>query len=341
MLGKIQWQKPQGEPNTGSVTDYSGMVYNKHHNQLLLFGGGHSATWSDAIYRFSFKKLSNQFSPLYPPTPKRYYHQDNNDRGFWLKGLEGENYPRPVGRHTYDLLVVNEHQPHFYLLKSGTGPSIVGKGSGLAYFGKAYGRYDLVNKQWKILDPKQVGGFGSYGGVAEYDPISKKIIGMNRLHIWAYDPATHTTERFLSNYPKKYPRITPYSGSLVYSAIDQAMYIFGTEKGAKHKNRISFAKLNLNRGNLQQSTLTKLHTYPKEKKGYPVFTYDSTNGLIIGGPYKNNFYGYNPITQSWQVRQIDDGKAGSLLSWLLAYNSNDNVITFINHRKHVGLFRWH
>ena len=41
-LGSFQWEKPAGEPATGSVTDYSGMVYDPHNNRILLFGGGHA-----------------------------------------------------------------------------------------------------------------------------------------------------------------------------------------------------------------------------------------------------------------------------------------------------------
>ena len=92
-LGAFQWEKPAGEAASGSVTDYSGMTYDPHNNRILLFGGGHATTWTDAIYAFSFTTL--KWTVLYSPTPAKFYKKENMDRGFWKAGAEG-NYPRPV-----------------------------------------------------------------------------------------------------------------------------------------------------------------------------------------------------------------------------------------------------
>jgi RHS repeat-associated protein len=131
-LGAFAWEKPAGEPPSGSVTDYSGMTYDPHNNRILLFGGGHATTWTDAIYAFSFGDL--KWNALYSPTPAKFYKKDNMDRGFWKAGATG-NYPRPVGRHTYDLLVVPDDREELLLLMNGCGPSSVAPGFG--YFGSA------------------------------------------------------------------------------------------------------------------------------------------------------------------------------------------------------------
>ena len=162
-------QKPAGEGDTGSVTDYSGMTYDPHNNRILLFGGGHATTWTDAIYAFSFSEL--KWSALYSPTPagstpRRTWIADSGRRG------AAGNYPRPVGRHTYDLLVVPDDREELLLLINGCGPSR--SLPGLGTLAAATGRYDFKTGKWKIMPPAP---FGGYGGVAEYDPVSKKVIG--------------------------------------------------------------------------------------------------------------------------------------------------------------------
>ncbi len=83
-LGSFTWQKPAGEGDTGSVTDYSGMTYDPHNHRILLFGGGHATTFTDAVYAFSFADL--RWSALYAPTPAKFYKKENMDRGFWKAG---------------------------------------------------------------------------------------------------------------------------------------------------------------------------------------------------------------------------------------------------------------
>ena len=220
-LGPFSWQKPEGEGDSGSVTDYSGMVYDPHHHRILLFGGGHATTWTDAIYAFDLTGLA--WSALYAPTPARFYQPDNMDRGFWKAGAAGK-YPRPVGRHTYDLLVVPNDREELLVLMNGCGPSSVAPGFG--YWGSAAGSYDFRTEQWKIL-PKAP--FGSYGAVAEYDPMSKKVIGAAGQHVDLHDPETGASQQILDNVADRF-HVTGYSGTMVYFPPDDKMYFIPQNK---------------------------------------------------------------------------------------------------------------
>ena len=60
------------------ATDYSGMVYDPAHHQILSFGGGHSTTMTDAIHALDLGG-SLQWSELYAPTPCSAMTADNLD----------------------------------------------------------------------------------------------------------------------------------------------------------------------------------------------------------------------------------------------------------------------
>ncbi|PCJ58258.1 MAG: hypothetical protein COA79_13450 [Planctomycetota bacterium] len=331
-LGSFKWEIPKGEPQSGKVTDYSGMTYDIHNNRILLFGGGHSATWTDSIYAFEFKTLNPHFKSLYTPTPHKFYTKDNSDRAFWKAGETG-NYPRPIGRHTYDLLIVPVDRKELLMLRHGTGPSRAGKSSGLGYTGGAVGIFDFKKEKWSMVDKKNMGDFGGYGGSAEYDPISKRVIGMSQKHIWAFDPKTKTTVKIISWYSdkKEYKGASSYSGSVVYYPPDKKMYAFG--KG-------QVWSINLNRQDLKKTTLTKIGLIPEEKKGYPVFNYDSKNKVLGGGPTNNKFYVFDPRTKKWDSKDIKGGQPGSMRSWCLSYSSLENAYIFISAKNKVWAYRW-
>ncbi|MDD4891432.1 MAG: hypothetical protein PHU85_16045, partial [Phycisphaerae bacterium] len=220
-LGAFVWEKPAGEPATGCVTDYSGMTYDPHNDRILLFGGGHATTFTDAIYVFSFADL--KWSSLYSPTPAKFYTKDNMDRGFWKAGAAGK-YPRPVGRHTYDLLVVPDDREELLVLMNGCGPSAVAPGFG--YWGGASGSYDFKTGQWRIMPPSP---FGGYGGVAEYDPVSKKVIGTVGQIVSIYDPEKGESKAILGDISDKH-KVSGYAGTMVYFPPDQKMYVIPASK---------------------------------------------------------------------------------------------------------------
>src|SRR5690349_1626494 len=50
------------------ATDYGGFVYDAHHHQMLLFGGGHSTTMTDSVHAFDLGGTL-EWRDLYTPTP--------------------------------------------------------------------------------------------------------------------------------------------------------------------------------------------------------------------------------------------------------------------------------
>jgi hypothetical protein len=184
-LGVFNWEKPAGEGASGSVTDYSGMTYDPHNNRILLFGGGHATTFTDAVYAFTFSDL--KWSSLYSPTPAKFYTKDNMDRGFWKAGEKG-NYPRPVGRHTYDLLVVPDDREELLLMMNGCGPSSVAPGFG--YWGGRSGSHDFKTGKWKIMPVSPFGVTAASPSMTRYPrrssarsvrPWTRTILWMARL----------------------------------------------------------------------------------------------------------------------------------------------------------------
>ena len=130
-LGALNLESPEGEgeESANRVTDYSGMVYDPHNHRILMFGGGHATTYTDAIYAFNFNTLA--WKALYKPTPQKFYKPENLEKAFWKTGGEGP-YPRPAARHTYDLLIVPDHRKEFLLLRNGGGPSSVAPASAIS-----------------------------------------------------------------------------------------------------------------------------------------------------------------------------------------------------------------
>ena len=320
-LKGTKFATPVGEPANyadRSVTDYSGMVYDPHHHRILLFGGGHSATFSDAIYAFSFQTLS--WKELYTPTPSKFYKKSNMVKGFWQKGGSGP-YPRPVGRHTYDLLVVPSHRKELLMLRNGGGPSFVAPGIG--YFGGAAGVYDFTTKKWTPITVP----FGGYGNVAEYDPPSKKVIAIKSGRIFVFDPDTRKSTELFS------VSGLSYSNTLVYYPPNQKMYYI--RRGTK-----DVWELTLDRKNWKQSKMVKITvTGQHSKHGEPGYAYDDKNKLIGGGVHNSVFYALDPVKKVWLSQTISNGKPGNMAFHTIAYSPKDNVYIFIAKLKSWA-YRW-
>ncbi len=321
-LGPFSWQKPEGEGDSGSVTDYSGMAYDPHHHRILLFGGGHATTWTDAIYAFDLAGLA--WSSLYAPTPARFYQRDNMDRGFWKAGAAGK-YPRPVGRHTYDLLVVPNDREELLVLMNGCGPSSVAPGFG--YWGSAAGSYDFRTEQWKIL-PKAP--FGSYGAVAEYDPVSKKVIGAAGQHVDLYDPENGASQQILDNVADRF-HVTGYSGTMVYFSPDDKMYFIPQNK--------KVWSLELDRKDFTKSKIQVPTVRGECPDSECAFAYDDKNQVIGGGVKDNKFYIYDPAKSDWTVENIQGGAPGTMTFHCLVYSPVDNAYIFIAGGK-TWAYRW-
>lgn len=321
-LGGFTWQKPAGEGGGGSVTDYSGMTYDPHNHRILLFGGGHATTWTDAIYAFSFAEL--RWSALYAPTPAKFYRKENMDRAFWKAGEAGE-YPRPIGRHTYDLLIVPDDRQELLMLRSGTGPS--GAAPGFGYIGGACGTYDFGTGKWKMTPTVP---FGGYGGAAEYDPVSKKVIGSQGQGVFTCDPATGESKKILDDISDKF-KVNCYSGTMVYFPPDGKMYCIPDNK--------KIWSLELDRADFRKSRITVLNPTGECPPSECAFAYDSKNKVIGGGVKDNRFYVFDPARNAWIAEAIQGGQPGTMTFHCLVYSPVDNAYVFIAGRK-TWAYRW-
>ena len=86
--------------------------------------------------------------------------------------------------------------------------------------------YNFRTDKWKIMPPVP---FGGYGGVAEYDPVSRQVIGTKGQQVHAYDPQTGTATLLLDNISDEY-HVNGYCGTLVYFPPDTKMYCIPANK---------------------------------------------------------------------------------------------------------------
>jgi hypothetical protein len=313
-LGALNLESPEGEGegSANRVTDYSGMVYDPHNHRILMFGGGHATTYTDAIYAFDFNTLA--WKALYKPTPRKFYKPENMEKAFWKTGGEGP-YPRPAARHTYDLLIVPDHRKEFLLLRDGGGPSSVAPGIG--YFGGGAGAYDFATGKWERFEVP----FGGYGDAAAYDPVSKKIIGMAGQSIYVFDPETRMSKKILDDISDRF-KVTHYSGTIVYYPPDQSMYVIPANK--------EIWKLELDRGDFSHSKITKLApSGGKPPESECAFAYDPAYKVIGGGVLGGKFYEFNPAGNAWSREEIQGAKCGQMTFHCLVYDPVDKVYIFI------------
>lgn len=310
-LGAFTVETPEGEPENyaNQVTDYSGMVYDAWNHRVLLFGGGHATTFTDTIYAFDLQTLT--WASLYKPTPRRFYTADNMAKGFWKAGGQG-SYPRPVGRHTYDQLVVPDDLPRLYLMRSGCGPSMVAPGIG--YFGGAGGIYDFATGRWEMTEPVP---FGGYGDAAEFDPVSKLVVGVSNAGFAVWNPKTRTTQSFDLK-----PSVNAYSGTLAYDPVDQAMYGFPANMQAW--------RLELDRANVGKSKLKLLQpsgTAPPATEC--AFAWDAANRCFGGNVQGGTAFGYDPVANAWTGQPIAGLQGVSLVFHCLVYDPVSSVYVVV------------
>lgn len=322
-LGKFSCTVPKGDtyPCT-RVTDYSGMVYDQNHHQILMFGGGHSTTFTDSVFIFDFDSLT--WKEDYPPTPctTDYMIPANYDPmiSAWKQGSAGP-YPRPISTHSYDLLAVTTAPPELVLLKGSNGESrSCPPDPPKAYYFSHHGKiahYQLQSRTWEFSNNATGAEAGRFAS-AEYDPVSGTIILLGRRGLFAYDPAKRNITRIKNQVPD-----LGFANELVYYPPNDRMYYFDRVK----KN---VWELELDRNNLMKSTLHKLDVkgdYPD--RGEPGYAYDKVNGIIGGAVHHNEFYIFDPRTKTWSSQVIAGGKPGSMDFHAIVYNPVDNVFVFL------------
>lgn len=330
-LGNFSCTNPSGDTESCSkVTDYSGIVYDQNHHQVLLFGGGHATTFTDTVFLFDFKTL--RWTEDYPPTPctSEFMNEANfsNSPAAWIKGPSGP-YPRPMSRHTYDHLVVATNLPELIMLIGPNGRSRpCPPGSWYSSGNPKVAHYLLEKKSWEFSETAETDGRPFYNlfeyTAAEYDPVSGMIILVGRYGLYLYNPYNRTKTRLLDNtYKKSYSEDIGYANELVYFPPYDRMYYF-------NRNSHSVWEVKLDRSNLAKSTVEKISTtgdYPKHNE--PGFAYDSANGVIGGAVNNNKFYIFDPKTKAWSNQVVSGGTPGKMEFHNIIYNPVDNIYIFL------------
>ncbi len=320
------------------VTDFSGCTYDRRNHRLVMFGGGHSSTMTDAIHALDLTSSSVlRWSSLYTPTPCSSFTAGNLNAslGAWTSGISGP-YPRPVSAHTYDLVAVAPTQNEVVLLgRAYTGgycnPVSNYIGGPAAHFGAA--------GAWSFSTNAASRNLGDELSAGEWDPIGDQFVVMGAAGIATYSPATRVASPWHA--ALKTPQgasfdVTQlgYANHLVYFPPTDRFYYF------MRGSPVRVVELALNRANPAMSTVQQLTTTgptsPHEEPGYD---YDVVNHVIGGGVSGGRFYVFDPPTRTWSQRTIQGGSVGKQAYHALSYDPVNNVFLFVTDYN-SGLKTW-
>lgn len=343
-LGEFSCTQPLGDNiSCKRVTDFSGLVYDQNHHQLVMFGGGHSASFTDSVFLFNFNTLT--WSEDYLPTPctAEYMSMENfnKNQAAWIKGPTGP-YPRPISRHTYDLLAIASGLPELIMLIGPNGDSSCppnSKGYDYTYNGAKVAHYQLEKKIWTFSKSAGGDGYPFYNffqyTASEYDPISGMVILLGRYGLYVYDPIKRTKIRIIDNSRNQFvAEDIGYANELVYYPPNDKMYYF-------NRNSQSVWELSLNRNHLEKSILKKVSVtgkYPEHTE--PGYAYDSINEIIGGAIFNNTFNFFNPKTMTWAKQVVIGGEPGLLASHAIAYDPINNVYIFLTKGYRTWAYRF-
>ncbi len=325
-LGAFPCTRPKGDIyNCQQVTDYSGLVYDQNRRRFLMFGGGHATTFTDTVFEFNPNTLT--WSELYAPTPctSAYMNAANFDgaNAAWISGPSGP-YPRPLSRHTYDLLAVADSIPELILLGAGGASSHSCPPGSMSYEYSRLGHvahFNVSTKTWSFSATAP--GDGSDFAASEYDPVSRKIVLLDRHRMYVYDPITRIRTTVITDSSSIAGADLGYANHLVYYPPNQKMYYF-------NRNSRQVFELSIDRNDFSKSTIQMLSTtgmYPAHQE--PGFAYDSVNRIIGGSVLNNTFYVFNPRTRTWTNEVVQGGIPGKQGFHALGYDPLNNVFLFV------------
>ncbi len=307
---------PVGEgPNVcRTISDFSGMIEDRLNGNMLMFGGGHSATARTDIDVFDFDTMN--WNSAYKSTPCSEMNEQNFDKndGKWI------STGHPTSRHTYDLLGSTAY-PHELLLLRGGGEAN-GAISCVAfnqYSSNRVAHYSFETGKWSYGD---IGEWDRLSA-SELDPVSGWFIFVSSYGIHGYDPKNK--KAFTIN---KFVRQLGYANNLVYYPPLDSFYYFTVG------DAVQVYELKLNRTDRLKTTLTRVENISGDIPGSSetAWDYDSANKVIGGGIKDGRFFVFDPIAKHWHSKKIevvDSGlNVGTVAFHAMAYSSNQNVYVF-------------
>ncbi len=316
-----------------SITDYSGMAYDSSRHHLLMFGGGHAATFRDDVDVFNFASL--KWGSAYPSTPCSAMTDANadNTQGRWISSNH------PFSRHTYDMLVFAENTKELLLLSPSLGAGRCTPANDPFYRGTTIAAFDPSLKTWSFSELRAEWSLAG----AEYDPISKLVVIVSQYGLWTYDPVTRTSTKQLEQNQVPSDRMG-YGNNLVYYPPNQRMYYIARESPTR------VFEVKLERNDLTKSSVTELSAMSGEipNSDESAWIYDASHQRIGGGIKDGAFYAFNPTNSSWTKRIMtaqssSSNSVGTLAFHAMAYDPVDQVFLFISDYpsgRHVWAYRY-
>jgi len=343
-LGDFPCTVPDGDGYAcQQVTDYSGLVYDCKHHQLLMFGGGHATTFTDTVFAFDITRAT--WSELYAPTPctSEYMQMSNFDGTLaaWLSGPSGP-YPRPMSRHTYDLLIYDDVLDEFMVLLGPNGDSSSCPPDSTGYtYSNLHGRtshYGVTAGTWSFSDTAGGDGHPEYDGgeypAAERDPTSGQTVMLGRNGLYVYDAVTRTKTVAIDNYNESnFTGELGYANHLVYFPPNDRFYYFDRVAGGVWE--VAF-----DRQNPASSIVTEVATSGTPPPHYePGYAYDAEHQIIGGAVFDSVFYAFDPATSSWSSSSIQ-GDPGTAAFHAVAYDPVNGVFLFVTESRRTWAYRF-
>lgn len=313
-------------PICATNTAYSGMVYDRDRHQMLIFGGGHSATYRDDVEVFDYASLT--WKSAYPPTPCEERTLENVDpqRAMWRSsGL-------PISRHSYDLLVMAGQPSELWLLAKvqgrgsgchrlppvsddGASPYVIAQGT--------FAAYHPDTQRWRFTDTPAVG----FETAAATDPVSGRILLVSRRQgIGSVDPAdgSHTAHVPIEDAELR----TSRGMSLVYFPPNDRFYVI-----ARTTDGFGVWEVHFDRDNPATSSIQRLAgVAPPEAPVADAWDYDAANRLIGGGILAGKFFAFDPLSKRWHMRQLQSANpelaVGDVDGKALAYDPVNELFLF-------------
>ena len=316
-LGRLECENLKGMRPCQSITDYSGFVYDRHGHRMVMFGGGHAASFSDAIWALDLDAEKPSWKPLYESTPCAEMTEQNFDAatGSW------RSTGHPFSRHTYDLLVVPDDRNELVLFDGDhgiDGDCVRWVPANLPSVGKV-AVYDFAARRWELTE---VPGKG-YPFAAEFDPVSKQTLFVGRGGVIRFDHAT-----------RAYTRLAPafgsngYANHLVYFPPNDRFYYF--DRGEPTR----VWEVALERPRLASARVTEVPAANAPASRETGYAYDPGHRVIGGNVRGSAFHTFDPIARSWASHPIEipgkpDADVGTLTYPAIDFDPVNGVFVLI------------
>ena len=205
--------------------------------------------------------------------------------------------------------------------------------TGYANPGKVW-HYNPVTKVWRP-SASGMGNWASFGVATEYDPLSGKIILMDRYGFASYDPRTEVSRQEQSYSSGE----LSYGQNLIYYPPNQKMYYV--------MNNGEVYEVTLDRSNLSRTSIVKmtgitgtpppgsLPNISLSDEGETGWAYDSTNQIIGGGVRNGIFYAFDPVAKTWTAKTMNISASGGIGAGLISashtldYDPVNNAFIYI------------